>query len=530
MKKILIADDSVTLRAILKHELEQNPSYTVSESSSAEETLNRIKKLQPDLVTMGVSLPDMDGYQLCSAIRKLDGDLAKIPVIFISSNDTLESRQLGHRVGGNDFILKPFAPGELHAAVEKQLNKKQMLQGSKILIVDDSPLIQQILTRYLGEESIDILKAGSGEEALKILRDHINEIDAVLTDYNMAGINGVDLCRAIRNDLGDREIPIIFVTSKREVVEELFQAGATDYLQKPFSKDELLAKVRLNVNPMMVRKNLYQNLIEAKKLTRELERKNDLLEMAQRTILEKTREITQDLRVAGLFQKNYLGDAEIPEFLKLVLYYQPMTHVSGDFYLIRKSNDNECNILLADVAGHGIAAALVSMVAKTLLDKIISMNSVKEIMLNLNDSIEKMIPSESYFTAALLRITRDGKLTIANAGHPGIILIPADGSATRIMKPEGTPVGMFDNSMAFFAEQNEQLNKGDKLVVFTDGLIEQKNNSGEAYGMERFNRSLQRCRNASPEQMGSCILDSFKSFCEDVRIGDDQTLIIAEYL
>lgn len=529
MKKILIADDSATLRAILKHELEKNPSYEIFEAGNGQEAIKLLKNIKPDLVTLDVSMPGMDGYQVCSAIRKLEGEIAKTPVIFISSADTMESRQRGHRVGGNDFIIKPFVPSELHASVDKQLHRQRSIQGARILLVDDSPLIQQILESYLAEEQIQISKASSGEEAIAFLREHLTEIDAVITDFNMPGINGEELCRLIRKEIGDLDLPVIFATSKREVAEQLFKAGATDYLQKPFTKDELLSKIRIHIGPMLVKRCLYENLIDVKKLTRELERKNDQLEMAQRTILEKTRELTQDLRVAGLFQKNYLGDTEIPEYLRLTLYYQPMTHVSGDFYLVRKSNDEACNILLADVAGHGIAAALVTMVAKTLLEKIIRCDSVKEMILSLNDSMEKMIPSESYFTAALLRVYKDGRLTIANAGHPGLILVPADGSATRVVKPEGTPVGMFDNNTAFFAEQHEQLKKGDKLVIFTDGLIEQKNKNSEPYGMERFNESLQMCRCASPEDMGKCILDSFKNYCEDVRVDDDQTLIIIEY-
>lgn len=529
MKKILIADDSATLRAVLRNEIEKNAEYEVFEAKNGSEALEMVVKLQPDLLTLDIWMPDMDGYQVCTTIRSFDSDLAKLPVIFLTSADTMESRQRGHRVGGNDFIIKPFVSAELQSAISKQLYKKNELQGASILVVDDSPLVRQILAGYLAGQQIELIHAGCGEEALGILRENFTTIDAVITDYNMPGLNGEGLCRAIRQDIGDLDLPVIFITSKREIGNQLFAAGATDYLQKPFTREELLARVRIHLRPMMVKRFLYETLIDVKKLTRAMEQKNALLKSANETIEQKTLELTEDLIVASEFQQKYFGNCEVPDFLELALYYQPMSYVSGDFYMVRKNHSGACNILIGDVAGHGIGPAFVTMVAKTLLDRVIDGESLCEMMQDLNRDVEQTIPSDRYLTSVLLRICEDGQLTLANAGHPGIILLPADGSPRISIKPEGTPLGMFDGSIAFFDTKTVKLNPGDKLVLFTDGLIEQRNKKGQEYGMQRFEKSLDNSWSEGPEALIKSVIADFGNFVGTAAIDDDQTLIVVKY-
>lgn len=529
MKKILIADDSATLRKILRDELEKVSEYQIFEASNGAETLESLEKIKPDLITLDVDMPDIDGYLVCFAIRKLNNDLANTPVIFVTSSDTMESRQRGHRVGGNDFIVKPFVPAELHSAVKKQLFGKSELKGARILLVDDSPLVRQILENYLVDEQINLVHAESGEEALKILQANIASFDAVITDYNMPGLSGEELCRAIRKDIRDLDLPVIIITSKKELAKQLFGAGASDYLPKPFTKEELLARVRIHLRPILIKRALYENLISVKKLTREMEQKNSELLAAKKIIEEKTLEITQDLIIASEFQQKYFGNLEIPDYMEIALYYQPVSYVSGDFYMLRKNNDGDCNILIGDVAGHGIAPAFVTMVAKTLLDQTLNFESVSEIMKKLSQDIGLTIPSDRYLTAALARINEEGTLFLANAGHPGIILIPADGSELKTIKPEGTPLGMFDEDIAFFDSQKVQLNQGDTLVLFTDGILEQMNNQSEAYGLQRLKNDLLGGEKLNPEALSQRIMTNFERFVGASEIEDDQTLIIIRY-
>jgi two-component system KDP operon response regulator KdpE len=116
-----------------------------------------------------------------------------------------------------------------------------MIENSTILLVDDEPQIRRILRSALVSQGTHVIDLGSGEEALDLLRK--STVDLVLLDMNMQGIGGIETCRAIR---AGHDVPIIIVSvrdSDRDKVEAL-DAGADDFVSKPFSIDELMARIR----------------------------------------------------------------------------------------------------------------------------------------------------------------------------------------------------------------------------------------------------------------------------------------------
>ena len=115
----------------------------------------------------------------------------------------------------------------------------------KILIVDDDPDIRDVLKLTLSEENYEILEAGDGEEALKIVHD--NQPDLILLDYKIPKIDGREVCRRIKKDLLLRHLPIIMVTGKGDINDKVngIDAGADDYVVKPFEPKELLARIRM---------------------------------------------------------------------------------------------------------------------------------------------------------------------------------------------------------------------------------------------------------------------------------------------
>jgi len=117
----------------------------------------------------------------------------------------------------------------------------------KILIVDDDPDIRDVLKLTLAEENYTILEAGDGEEALKVITS--KPLDLVLLDYKIPKINGPDVVKKVRNDLLLRHLPIIMVTGKRELEDKVggMDAGADDYITKPFEPKELLARIRMTL-------------------------------------------------------------------------------------------------------------------------------------------------------------------------------------------------------------------------------------------------------------------------------------------
>jgi diguanylate cyclase (GGDEF)-like protein len=115
----------------------------------------------------------------------------------------------------------------------------------KILIADDDPDIRDILKLTLGEENYEILEAPDGEEALKIIR--AKALDLVLLDYKMPKMDGRQVCNLIKKDLLLQHLPVIMVTGKGEISDRIegIDAGADDYVVKPFEPRELLARIRM---------------------------------------------------------------------------------------------------------------------------------------------------------------------------------------------------------------------------------------------------------------------------------------------
>ncbi|MFA4842459.1 MAG: response regulator [Candidatus Omnitrophota bacterium] len=115
----------------------------------------------------------------------------------------------------------------------------------KILIVDDDPDIRDILKLTLSEENYEVVEAGDGEEALKAI--HSKPLDLVLLDYKIPKIDGREVCRRVKSDLLLRHLPIVMVTGKGDINDKVggIDAGADDYVVKPFEPKELLARIRM---------------------------------------------------------------------------------------------------------------------------------------------------------------------------------------------------------------------------------------------------------------------------------------------
>jgi len=152
----------------------------------------------------------------------------------------------------------------------------------KILIVDDDPDIRDVLRLTLSEEKYEILEASDGEEALKII--HENQPDLILLDYKIPKIDGREVCRRVKKDLLLRHLPIIMVTGKGDINDKVggIDAGADDYVVKPFEPKELLARIRmilrhterdLEANPLT---RLPGNVSILKELSRRIEAKSTL--------------------------------------------------------------------------------------------------------------------------------------------------------------------------------------------------------------------------------------------------------------
>ena len=145
------------------------------------------------------------------------------------------------------------------------------LSASKVLVVDDIQANRDILVRTLDTFGVEILQAESGEQALQITL--AQQPDLILMDISMSGMTGLDACVALKKDEATRDIPVIFVTSKRETedIVECFRVGGIDYISKPFRIDEVRVRVENHLNMRLLMKQREQLIRQIESRKRETE-------------------------------------------------------------------------------------------------------------------------------------------------------------------------------------------------------------------------------------------------------------------
>lgn len=252
-KTILVVDDSSTIRKIIQRELSK-VDYEVMPAKNGQEALNMLNWMDPlpDLITLDIDMPQMNGFEVCSRIReseesddKRKQDIGKIPIIFVSANDTLENREKGYELGVIDFIGKPFSPGRMIEAIENVLNSQEQFTNMNALIVEDSPFIRRVIDNILKRHGVQNFLVSNGEDALEVIKEQNFDLDIIITDYIMPGMSGEELCRTLRSLDKLEQVPIFFISSiaNKEEVLGFFKAGASDYLPKPFIEEEFSARV-----------------------------------------------------------------------------------------------------------------------------------------------------------------------------------------------------------------------------------------------------------------------------------------------
>ncbi len=275
-KKVLIVDDSGLVRRIIRKELE-GAGFEIEEAENGVKALVKVISFQPDLITLDMDMPHLDGL---GTYRKLLEERYSnifrnekeqgLPVIFITANDTLEKRRDGFQLGAADFITKPFEPGEVLAAVNRSLYPETCLKGLSALVVDDSSTARKIVTKILVSQGVKVFEAADGLPAFEIMGRKKSEIDILITDYMMAEMHGDELCKKVRRELNLQDLPIIFLTgvTDQAALLDLFKAGGTDYIVKPFVKEELLARLNVHMERAQLNTRLKNSVEELRDLNK----------------------------------------------------------------------------------------------------------------------------------------------------------------------------------------------------------------------------------------------------------------------
>ena len=273
----MVVDDSSTMRAIITKELEL-AGYTVIAFSDGMEALAALRWLQqpPDLITLDIDMPRMNGFVCCEQIRawETEGVIgnanAPIPILFVSANDNLENRSRGFHLGSLEFISKPFSRGEITIAVNKVLRPQTTYSGMTVLVVEDNFNLRRMVGKCLERIGIRVLEAEDGRQAFELIRKNLAQIDMCIVDYNMPVMQGDEFIHLTRQLPEAEHLPMLAISGAGETqaILRMFRAGTSDYLVKPFIAEELLARVQVHLqlrrymyNLEEMNRNLYDKAV-----------------------------------------------------------------------------------------------------------------------------------------------------------------------------------------------------------------------------------------------------------------------------
>jgi len=245
--RILIIDDDSTVHDLI-HRHYKNNNFQIISAFSGKEGIDLAQKYVPDIITLDVLMPEMDGWSVLSKIKE-NKELSEIPVIMMSM---INNENLGYSLGATDYMTKPIDWTKLNTIIEKySIDLK-----STILIVEDDNSTRNLTKKILEKENINVETAVNGRYAIEVLKKI--EPGLILLDLMMPEMNGFEFIEIIKKNSDWIKIPIVVVTSKDLTSEEKnkLKGNVETILQKgQFMKDDLIK---------MVTKVIKQNNIEIK--------------------------------------------------------------------------------------------------------------------------------------------------------------------------------------------------------------------------------------------------------------------------
>jgi sigma-B regulation protein RsbU (phosphoserine phosphatase) len=313
-----------------------------------------------------------------------------------------------------------------------------------ILVVDDNRVNVRLLENALIKAGYQVYKTSEAAEAISLstaMRPNL-----ILLDIMMPGKDGFEVIKQLKSSPDTAMIPIIFITSRNELEAKMtgFELGAVDYITKPFQVQEVLARIRLHLRLSIATNSLIQSQAE------------------------KLRQI-QDAQTSML-----VAPEDIPE-ARFCAHYLSFLEAGGDFYDVIAVSENIFGYFVGDLSGHDIETSYMTAAVKALLrQNCIPVYEPRESMRMVNDVLVEILSDGKYMTACYGSLNRKTKtVTVVNAGHPPPVYIP-NGGPPRFIELTGDVLGSFTN--VSFGMQELHVSEGDRLLLYSDGLIERIEN------------------------------------------------------
>lgn len=259
-KQITIVEDDSFVARIFQNKFEQ-AGYKITVTNNGQDALKSMTTQPPDLIFLDLSLPNLSGVEILRFIRKTERT-KKIPVFILTNSQSLSPEvQSAWQNGANMFFNKSFSDLNNVVNIVSEhfglVSEKPIISnpaspgnsdGATILVVDDDPMIHRVLKFFLTQVGYKVLQAYNGKDALALAEESYP--DLMILDRAMPEMDGLEVMTNWRSNPKLSNIPVIMLSSTKKLpqYENALPAGIVEYVQKPFSTDELLAHIRKSLS------------------------------------------------------------------------------------------------------------------------------------------------------------------------------------------------------------------------------------------------------------------------------------------
>ena len=384
----------------------------------------------------------------------------------------------------------------------------------KILSVDDELDLELLLTQYFRRKirkgEYEFHFAHNGLEALTMLLKE-KDFDIILSDINMPEMDGLSLLTKI-NEMQRPSMKCIMVSAYGDMgnIRQAMNNGAFDFATKPIDLDDLSVTIEKAIEQINFIKAMQQEHMQLESIKSDLAVASEIQQAILPRIFPPFPENAQEIDIAA--SMNAAKD------------------VGGDFYDFFRIDDDHISFVIADVSGKGVPAAIFMAVSRTLIratgirgvtpsECITYCNS-----LLVEESVNCMFVTAFYGIYNL----RTGEVTYTNAGHNPPYVVKADGSIHRLPITKNVLVGFVEDFQ--YTEDTVQLEHGDTLLLYTDGVTEAINVNCEEYGTGRLKAVLAHHAQSNCQEMIDAVKADVKAFAGEEEQSDDITLLAIKRL
>lgn len=384
---------------------------------------------------------------------------------------------------------------------------------AKVLVIDDEKIIRERMKKLLELDDYETISAENGQKGLEIFKNE--KPDIVLLDIKMPGMDGIEVLKKIKEETTDAQVIIMTGHGGVETATQAIKEGAFGYIQKPVEYDELEIEIKRALEKQEMQRRLDQYVLR--------------LEAANADLEKLFQQLRRDYEIAEKVFEKVVHNDDHRNCPNIKSFQAPMTNVAGDLILIAVGPTGNQSIFLGDFTGHGLSAAIgaipVAGIFYTMTER---GHSVADIVTEINRKLKNVLPTGLFLCACLIELDyKRGTLTLWNGGLPDALIIGAHGGIKRRLPSTHTPLGVVSNDNFDSSVEVVKVAQGERIHVYTDGVIEVVNNEEEMFGQERLDEHF--VQNQAPERLFDEIVNSFTTFRGETSQNDDITMVEVRY-